>query len=130
MAWSPRLERAAAELSAAGDQVDPRDRVAVPVVVAATIRSSRESKFGDPLGVHQDALVSIGIRSKVARRMRPVRPIPPIVAHHRSGSDAGRDHADAPVGQQHLDLADVGPERAVGVVALAVDVAGDRARRP
>ena len=56
-----------------------------------------------------------------------MRPIPPIVAQNRSGSDASViDLATLAVGQQHPHLADVVAERAVDVVALAVDVAGDR----
>ena len=56
----------------------------------------------------------------------PVSPIPPIVAHHSSGSDSGVSSCDRAVGHQHRHRPQVVAERTVDVVVLAVDVAGDR----
>ena len=121
----PPPERGPAELLAAGDQVDPRDRVAVQVIVGDHPFEQRV-EVRHPLVDHQDVLrldrdqIEGGPQDETGEA-HPADRRPPQV-----GIGRRRDHADAPVGQQHLDLADVGPERAVDVVALAVDVAGDR----
>ena len=55
-----------------------------------------------------------------------MRPIPPTVAQNSSGSRVGPDVDDRAVGEQQRQPVHVAAERAVDVVVLAVDVAGDR----
>ena len=64
----------------------------------------------------------------VARRMIPVRPLPPTVAQNSSDSSpSGVRWRICAVGSQQLHRPDVVAEAARAVVVLAVDVAGDRA---
>ena len=51
-----------------------------------------------------------------------MRPIPPCVARNSSGSCVSLDLELAPVGEREAQRAEVGAERAGGVVVLAVDV--------
>ncbi len=60
-------------------------------------------------------------------RMCPVSPMPPMVARNSSGSCSSGAPEDAPVGDAHLERADVLAEAAVDVVVLAVDVGGHHA---
>ena len=57
----------------------------------------------------------------------PVSPIPPTVAQNSSGSRSGPISTTEPSASISVICADMTAERAVDVMVLAVDVAGDRA---
>ncbi len=125
MAWSPRVST-----------LRPRWSPVATMSIHATeyrwrwspvsIRSSRRSRFGTRSCRTRHRLVSIGSSRTVASRTIPVSPMPPMVAQNSSGSVAGAIARRRAVGEQHRHRVDVGAERAVDVVVLAVDVARDR----
>ena len=71
--------------------------------------------------------VSTGISWNVASRITPVSPMPPTVAQNTSGVPSGVTVSVSPRPGEERDRQHLVAERAVAVVALAVDVAGDRA---
>ena len=72
--------------------------------------------------------VSVGVIAMVARRMMPVRPLPPTVAQNNSASSpSGVRRRHLAVGGEQVHRPDVVAETARAVVVLAVDVAGDGA---
>ena len=125
-AWSPRLQHAAAEMAALGDEVDPGD--AVPHVVVAVCSSWPAARRGRRRAKcrHRIRLVSIGIRRIVASIITPVRPMPPTVAQNSAGLWSGPITVVEPSASIIVIDIDVVADRPVDVMVLAVDVAGDR----